>query len=232
MKKNRKFLGRPAVTAGLLILALGLLLGSTIGGIRADLTLESEYHKAQAQLAELDIKIVENGKEVSGSDALLQDLLSRAEDTKLRVGKKYEETLAVKNSGDADEYVRVTVYKYWIDEKGEKFPEMDSKWIIPGFETEGKWSIDTASTTEERTVLYYSEILEAGKTSDPFITSITIDDDATKQVTQTTSVSGNVTVITTTYDYNGKQFCLEVYADGVQTHNASDAKISAWGLDK
>ena len=43
---------------------------------------------------------------------------------------------------------------------------------------------------------------------------------------------GSVTTITWTYDYNGKQFCLEVYVDGVQTHSAAKAKTSAWGVNK
>ena len=39
------------------------------------------------------------------------------------------------------------------------------------------------------------------------------------------------TTITTTYDYEGKQFCLEVTADAIQEHNAADAMKSAWGID-
>ena len=38
-------------------------------------------------------------------------------------------------------------------------------------------------------------------------------------------------VITTTYDYDGARFTLEVQVDAVQTHNAADAIKSAWGVD-
>ena len=34
--------------------------------------------------------------------------------------KKYNEELAVKNSGSIDEYVRVTVRHYWVDKELEK----------------------------------------------------------------------------------------------------------------
>ena len=38
-----------------------------------------------------------------------------AEEEELVVGKKYNEELSVKNTGDIDQYVRVSIYKYWID---------------------------------------------------------------------------------------------------------------------
>ena len=44
-------------------------------------------------------------------------------------------------------------------------------------------------------------------------------------VTQTQE--GNV--ITTTYDYEGVTLNLEAEVDVVQTHNAEDAILSAWG---
>ena len=85
---------------------------------------------------------------------------------------------------------------------------------------------------EERTVLYYSPVLAGGTASAPFLKSVTIDEKATKAVTKTETQEGNVTVITWTYDYNGYQFCLDVYVDAVQTHNVADAKTSAWGVNK
>ena len=49
---------------------------------------------------------------------------------------------------------------------------------------------------------------------------------------ETATTEGNVTTITWIYDYNGYQFCLDVYVDGVQTHNVDAAKTSAWGVNK
>ena len=40
---------------------------------------------------------------------------------------------------------------------------------------------------------------------------------------------GIVNIITTTYDYDGLQFCVEASVDAVQEHNAEDAILSAWG---
>ena len=50
MKKFRDFLGRPTVTAVLLALALVLLGGSTIGGTRAALTIQSRDYNSHVEL--------------------------------------------------------------------------------------------------------------------------------------------------------------------------------------
>ncbi len=242
MKKFRDFLGRPAVTAVLLVLALVLLGGSTIGGTRAALTYESQIHDSRMQLYNIDVVLLENGKPVYGNNALLQDLLKRnGNDDQPKIGKKYSESLSVMNTGDIDEYVRVTVYKYWKDKTGKKSAEMDADWIELGFVTGAGWTIDGSdprtgkyegSTTEERTVLYYGTPLGKGQFSTPFLESITIKEAAAHKVTKTETTEGNVTKITWTYDYNGAQFCLEAYVDGVQTHSVDKAKVSAWGVNK
>ena len=231
MKKFREFLSRPAVTIALLVLALALLAGSTIGGVRAALTEESDYFNTEVTTAQMGVLVYENGEEVEGSGALFTDLLSRAGDTKIKAGKKYSELLSAYNSGVTDAYIRAVVYKYWVDEQGNKYPHMDSKWIELEFGKDG-WTIDKESSTEERTILYYSEILEPGAESDPFITGITINGAATRVVDSNETDENGVLTVTTTYVYNGKSFCVDVHIDAVQTHSASDAKISAWGVDK
>lgn len=249
MKKFRDFLSRPAVTATLLALALVLLSGSTLGGARAALTIQSRNYNSHVELYDLGVALQEsndNGsnwktvatyaKPRNNNNALMQNLLGS--DSKLIAGKKYPEMLRVYNMPKAggtqaiDEYVRVAVYKYWLDPSGNKTPALDSEWIKLEFVTGNGWSIDDSSSTEERTVLYYSPVLAGGTASAPFLKSVTIDEKATKAVTKTETQEGNVTVITWTYDYNGYQFCLDVYVDAVQTHNVSDAKTSAWGVVK
>ena len=227
MKKRKAIL-----TASLLVLAAALLFGSSIGSIRAELTIESEDYKGQAKVYNIGVALLENGNDVTESQVLLGDLLERNNDTKLHAGRVYDEVLTVKNTGDIDEYVRVTVYKYWTDEQGVKYPDMDSAWIILGFDTSDGWSIDEESTTEERTVLYYDEVLKPEEETKALLDSVKIDDAVTKNVTRVESKTDGVTTITTTYNYNGYMFCVEVYADAVQSHSASDAKISAWGVDK
>ena len=241
MKKFKDFLSKPVVTATLFALALILVVTGAIGGTRAALNIQSEFYNTKAEVYNIDVALLEKDakgeyQQVSGDNALMgkDTPIGKAveAENKVYVGKKYSETLAVRNTGKINEYVRVIVYKYWLDEDGNKFPEMDSKWIKLGFVEGNGWTIDAESTTEERTVLYYAPLLEAGKDTTEFLESIVIDKAATKKITKTETGEGNVTKISWTYDYNGKQFCIEVYVDGVQEHNIADAKISAWGVNK
>ena len=246
MKKLKEFLGKPLVTGALFAVALALLLLGSIGGTRAALTIQSEYYNSEVEVLNIGVALVEKDTDgvfqvVSGKDALMGEntpigkavKIENSESKKFYVGKKYPETLAVRNTADIKEYVRVAVYKYWLDEDGTtKNYEMDSDWIKLGFVTSGNWSIDGESTTKERTVLYYSEPIAPGEDTTEFLESVTIDPKATKKITKTEVVEGNVTKISWTYDYNGKQFCLEVYVDSVQDHNPDTAKVSAWGVNK
>ena len=240
MKKFRDFLSRPTVTAVLLALALVLLGGSTIGGIAAAPRYESLIQDTEMNLKHIGVALYENGVFVPEDGKLLQDLLKRnGNDANPKVGKKYSEVLTVKNTGTIDEYVRVTVYKYWKVKESDvpnaslvKTAEMDANWIELGFVEGNGWTIDHESDTEERTVLYYATPLAPEQTSTPFLDSITIKEEPTHKVTKTESTVGGVTTITWTYDYNGAQFCLEAHVDGVQTHSAGYAKISAWGVNK
>ena len=261
MKKFKNFLGRPVVTAALFALAILLLAGGTVGGTRAALTIESQYYNSEVIVKNIGVELVELDKDgdyviVSGKDALMGPDTPIAQqiaaDTRLLPGKVYPETLAVLNTGEINEYVRVSVFKYWVNEDGTKNSEMDSKWIRLGFVTDGGWTIDgsrdddnavyTGSCTEERTVLYYSDPIgpDYDLQTTPFLESVKIDDTICRKVSQSTSVENRVvdgvnrtvTVYTWTFIYNGKQFCIDVLVDGVQDHNVTDAKISAWGVDK
>ena len=153
-------------------------------------------------------------------------------DPTLLPGKKYTERLAVTNNGTIPEYVRVTVYHYWLNEDGTKALELDPELIRLGFVEKNGWSIDAASTTPERTVLYYATPLASGRTSPVFLESVLVDSAVQSKVTQTASSSDGLTTITTVYEYNGKQIFLDVHVDGVQTHSKDQAKLSAWGVNK
>lgn len=98
--------------------------------------------------------------------------------------------------------------------------------------TEGSgWVEDTSARTAERRVLYYTNILPTGAAAPALSDTLTINDGLAAKVTETrTTNAAGQTVITTTYDYDGVQFNLEAEVDAVQTHNAADAILSAWGV--
>lgn len=242
MGKIKEFIKSPKATVVSFALAMVLLLLSSIGGARAALTYYSDNYTSRVQMDNIGVTLVENGKDVSNRDyksasdgtwdentgALLAGMLAKGETVKL--GKRYPEELRVKNSGTINQYVRVNVYRYWLDKDGEKQRGLSPSLIDLNFVNIGSdWLVDEESSTAERTVLYYSKLLESGKESSLFADSLAIDSMIGTKVTQTTQKEGKYTTITTTFDYDGVKFCVEARVDAVQDYNAEDAIWSAWG---
>ena len=268
-KKKNKSRSKGTYTTWLLFgTAVLLLLGSVAGSSQAALTYYSENYSAELRMFDIGVTLMENGEEVSwrnytqkddewdeGGSALLTYLLNNQEDGKetygeIQPGRQYEEELCVKNTGNIDQYVRVMIYRYWVDapkegedpipvEEREKRRDISPEWIRlnPWIEKDKMpsefqgWVLDENASTKERTVLYYTGILKTGDVSLPFADKLAIDKEVAKKVTITETVDGNYKTITMTYDYDGVEFVLEIDVDAVQTHNADDAIRSAWGVD-
>ena len=229
MQKVRDILSRPAVTAVLLACAALCFAAGAISVARAALTEESEIYAAHVETQSIGVALLENDAVVEGKDALLSTLLG--DDASILPGKVYPEVLSVQNTGTIDEFVRVTVRAYWLDSSGAKAPLMDSALIHLGFVTDGGWTIDDEATTEERTVLYLGTALAPGQASTPFLESVGVDASVTYRATQTTTTAGGLTTVTTVWTYGGYSLCLDVTAEGVQTHSADEAVKSAWGTE-
>ena len=241
MEAAKRLLRSPITTIVLFVLAALLLLISTIGGARAALTYYSENYTSRVQMYDIGVTLVENGRDISWRnydsngdgtwDIQEATLLSGMLDTQsLQLGRAYPEALAVKNSGTIDEFVRVTIYRYWVDAHGNKVLDLDPEMIELSFVNLGTdWIIDTEATTPERTVLYYNKSLPSGATTPPLSDALSINAAVVGQVTQNTRTENGYTYITTVYDYDGARYQIEAVADAVQTHNAEDAIWSAWG---
>lgn len=242
MKRIKRFIKSPTATILAFLLAVGLLLFSTIGGARAALTYFSETYSSRVQMSNIGVTLLENGEVISKRDynktsdgtwnestgVLLSNMLEK--DEEFRVGKKYKEELSVTNSGTIDQYVRVSIYKYWLQKDSKQqtlSPELIDLHLV---NVGSDWILDETSSTDERTVLYYSRLLGQGATTPLFADSIRVDSIVATKVTETVvKEEGNKKTIKTTYDYDGTQFCLEAKVDAVQDHNAEDAIWSAWG---
>ncbi len=160
-------------------------------------------------------------------------------------GKHYFEEISCRNSGTIDEYVRITLYKYWVNADGEKvftasaddpittqglspalinftFPYLGSDWILDE---------KNSAETEERQIYYYNKLLKAGEdtSATPLTGTLTIDQLVGLKVNKEVSDDGKT--ITVSYKYDGWKFCVEAAVDAVQDHNAEDAIRSAWGRD-
>ena len=260
MKKFKKIMRSPVTTALLFLIAAGLLLTSTIGGTRAALQYFSEDYTSQVELFEIGVTLNENGDPVSSRDyavnnpsgngdesywnktqgVLCGTMLEDAGDDSLKLGKKYTEEISVTNSGKIDEFVRVTIYKYWVEtddnEKEKKRQDLDPSLIDLNFvhDNGNGWLMDSTASTDERSVFYYDRAVASGDTTNPVTDTLMIDPsiikDAQKEEVKTWVKDGRTyTSYSTTYLYDGKEFRIEAEVDAVQTHNAQKAIHSAWG---
>ena len=226
MKKFKKILASPITTIAAFVLAAGLLLFSSIGGARAALTYFSDDYAANIQLQEIGVTLVENGAPAEGE--LLKGLLAEGE--QFKPGVSYKEQLNVYNSGVINEYVRVSIHKYWLDENGEKIRTLSPDLIKLNLVNLGSdWLLDSEASTEERTVLYYNKLLNSQNETPLFADRLTIDGSVADHVSETKKTDGRYTTITTVYEYDGARFCIEARVDAVHEHNAKDAVWSAWG---
>lgn len=241
-----KFLKSKKGTIILTSVAVALLLVSGIGSTQAALTYFSENYTAQVEMKDIGVTLVEtsaqstkdiSSRDYTGSDdawdttqgALLTDMLEES-DNQLQLGRAYKEELSVKNTGTINEYVRVRIYKSWTDKDGNKETTLSPSLIILHMTNNG-WIIDEDASTEERTVLYWPNILAVGETTSALSDTLTIDSSIGNKVTKTTTVEDGVTKTTTKFNYDGVKFNLKAEVDAVQTHNAKDAIKSAWGVD-
>lgn len=258
MKKIRSFFRSPMGTTFMFMMAVLLLMTGTIGGVRATPQIfNPDFAYSGVELDQIGITLMENGNPVCSRDYNKEiedfDYSSNSDDPKmgillanmlggekLKIGAAYPEVLTVKNSGTITEYVRATVYKYWVsvDENGKetRFDVYDANDqdvlndLIDLHFLEGNgWVIDHGSDTKERTVLYYQKSVPSGGSTNPFADTLRIDDSimdyGVKVPTDETGLSW-----TWSWAADGLEFRIEAEADGVQDHNARAAMKSAWGL--
>lgn len=233
MSKVKKFLASPAVSMTAFVLAAGLLLFSSIGGARAATQYQSGDVFSNIELKEIGVELVENDTPVAppaegNTGVLLGNMI--LDGGAVQPGRKYPEVLNVRNSGQIGAYVRVSIYKYWTSENGDKLQDLDSDLIGLNLTGAGNgWIEDASARTREREVLYYERPVAVGDTTPAFADSLTIDNRIVSAVKQESVVNGTLTTVTTTYEYDGARFCVEARVDAVQEHNAADAILSAWG---
>ncbi len=239
MKRFKKFIFSPVVTVAAFVAAAGLLIFSSVGGARAALTYFSETYASHVELFDIGVTLMENDRDISWRNygeeadgqwdenigALVGNMLPEGE--KLTLGKTYAEELKIRNSGTINQYARVRIYKYWVDENGEKLLNLDPGYIDLHFVNIGTdWLEDESARTPERTILYYSRLLNSGEESPIFADTLTINGEIAYIVSQVTGEDGTTTSV---YDYNGARFIVEAKVDAVQEDNAEAAALSAWG---
>lgn len=227
MKKLKEFLSASKTNVAIFAVTAGLALSATIGGASAAISYIVETYSTEIEMYDIGVSLIENDVQVSYRDyntrgdewnehtgILLENMIPKGE--KVQFDYKYPEILQVYNSGHIDEYVRVTIYRYWTDESGTK-QNVNPNLIDLHFLTDigNGWTMDTSSLTNERVVLYYQSPLAVGDYTPPFADTLSIDEYVKEHPEE----------------YDGMKFVLRVDVDAVQTHNAEDAIKSAWGVD-
>ena len=226
MKKNKGFTISTLILAGV---ATVLLVVGGISGARAALQFTSRVYEVPLAMEEIGIGILENG-EPRDFDTLLLNLIDEENGEEIKPGVAYDENVDVTNNGEIEEYIRVIVYKYWRDSAtGDKNTALDPALIIPEDPVKHGWIHDEAQSTSEREVYYYSTPVKKDQVLDLFDT-IMIDEDIVDIVYQTEKADAKGNLITKNV-YDDKYFGIKVEAAGVQTHNAEDAILSAWGAE-
>lgn len=245
-RKQKKAMG-VRIPLALSLAAAILLVFSAANSSRAALTYYSENYSAEFQMFDIGVTLLENGEEVSwrnytqkddvwqeGGGELLTHLLDGEAGGKIQPGKAYGEKLSVRNSGSIDQYVRVTLYRYWEDKDGNRVTDVSPGLIELELAGNG-WVEDPSAGTEERVVLYYTGILPAGQETPALSKTLTIKEEAAFMTAggdgQGNEGTGGGSGNRPAYRYNGLRFVLEAEVNAVQTHNAEDAIKSAWGVD-
>lgn len=227
LKKLIKLFRSPVVTAVALVLSAGLILFGTINGVQAAPRIISADYRAEVELTNIETALVENGGIAEGEDDLLgmdrfrKDNGIAADGSGFQIGRTYNEKLSVRNVGTIPQYVRVSVYKYWQNADGKRV-DLSPDLIKLGFVTGNGWTIDEAASTRERTVLYYATPIDPGDDTSLFMDTLTIDKSVVTAINQLAD-GGEA------YKYEGIDFKIKATVDAVQTHNATDAMMSAWG---
>ncbi|MBR2671626.1 MAG: hypothetical protein IKE27_05450 [Oscillospiraceae bacterium] len=222
--KTRRISESQVVTIVLMALAVILLVVGTVGGSRAALTY-SETYSTELSMQDIGVVFNENDNPVENGGVLLKDLLGT--DEAFKIGKEYEEVLTVKNTGSIDQYVRVTLYKYWQDDDGKRV-DLSPAYIKLALGTDN-WIVDPAASTAERTVLYYKLPLKQNDETSAVLTAVSVDNEVLKLVEQSKKTEGAYTTVTNTYKYDSVTLGLKAEVDVVQAHNGEDAILSAWG---
>ena len=211
----KKFLRSPILSIVVFIAAAALLVVGTIGSARAALLTPSDDYLAEIKLESIDVALAENGRTLEEGEELFTKLL--AENEEFKVGKTYSEKLTVRNTGEIESYIRVTIYRYWTDADG-KAVDLDPSLIVLSIPEGTGWTIDEEASTAERTVLYYEDTVAPGDETGVFVEDLTIDGSVVTAVDDLDE-----------YIYDEVTFHVQAVADSVQTHNGEAAMVSAWG---
>ena len=227
-----------AITTLTLSFALMLFAGMQLSETRSAPNPGTQSYNTTLATSSLEVEAVdENG------ETIIELLDAYKTLNTLEVGKNYGEYVAAKNTGRADEYVRVIIRKYWTDKDGNKIRVVDKKSendvvteteaIDPDYIVlsgkDASWLYDPNESTKETSVYYYKEKLSAGQVSNPVLTGVSISKDVLNHYEEKVTKTDNVSTINVTYIYDDLKLNLDIDVQSVQANE--EAIKSIWGVD-
>ena len=254
------------LTIGLLLASLVMLGVGGAMSTKAALTYFSEDYISDFELDHLHVHLIENGVDVchenNGDETVhgakkykgnLVEYLGYKNDEHyedapgyklgtpgtVEPGKTYKEEISCSNGQDINQYVRLTVKKYWVKDgkKNTKLSPDLIKLTYNGKEYNSDlWQVNSAEHTTESDTYYLTKMLPANEASGLLFNELTIDKSVADKANMTVSEketkegSKTVKVVTYTYDYNDYTFYIEANVQAIQTHNVNDAIESLWGV--
>ncbi len=239
--KNRKTL--PYLFTVAIILAISLLTLTTVAGASAVPNQQSGEYQTDMQMLNIAVSIEESTDGTTWSTVASEagktgTAFSSLSGKQFDVGETYKDQFRISNSGKIDEYVRVVIYKYWVDAKGEKDFTGNADMIELVVPANSGWILDKKNSTSEKKIYFYTKPLTTegeGKLSKSFLEGLRLNGAIKSEYTVSESEVTIDGVIYKTkvynYKYNDRSFKVEIEADAVQTHHAVDAIKSAWGRD-
>lgn len=242
MEKNRL----SARTLALFAAAVILLGTGGFMSTRAALNIVSPNGDATFATNSIDVQLLENGEPVGTQSDLAgeENKIFTSLEGKLVPGKIYPaDSVTVRNDGEAEEYVRVLVHKYWSDAASDEDGSSDAKagdknkTLRPEYIqlTAADGWIETEAGGDETFALYYNKPLKPADDPVAVFDTIRIDqavisDDEKPETTVEEKTEGGMKVVTYTYNYADKVFTVEAEVQSVQTHSAAEAIRSLWGV--
>lgn len=267
----KKIYRSSVMTMLLFVMAAVLLFAGTIGGTQAALSVYSDEYNTNFALKNIGVTLYEMqgaagsrtpvaisyrdyskttamGEWSENTGNLVKTMVADAGDSQLKFGKAYPFELCVGNSGQIDTHVRVTLYKYWVDENGNKITDTSETGWFNGEKAKavkydptlikiapadnGMWELQ--DVTDERMVFYYkgnNGVLAAGASAAayPLTKTITIDPAVLDVASVTTTTQDGVTVTKYEYAYDKVGFVVEAQVDAVQVAHDARSVPSAWG---
>ena len=218
-------------TVALFAAAIVLLGSGGAMGTRAVPAIQSATFGNEIVLDALNVQLLNDGKEVGAKNVTEDRLFAKMAET-IIPGEKYDSKVSVRNTGEANEYVRVVVRKYWTDNSGKNTTVDPSLIELTPAAPEG-YSWKAVEKTPEETIYYLNNQIAGGTTVDLF-KSVRINEKVATNgriIYDDPQKEGTTTTINYRYEYEGLKFNVEAEVQAVQTHNAAQAIKSVWGVD-